>query len=72
MFDGTRVYTSKVFKRVIQKYNDPLTPAQTNLLNTARGQLLNLGMKKTMIDLIQETAKRSGAAIHQILQEETQ
>ena len=72
MFDGTAVYTSKVFKRVIAKYNDPLTDAQTNLLNTARGKLFNLGMKKCTVDLIQETAKRSGAAIHQILQREIQ
>ncbi len=72
MFDGTAVYTSKVFKRVIAKYNDSLTDAQTNLLNTARGKLFNLGMEKSTVDLIQETAKRSGAAIHQILQRETQ
>jgi hypothetical protein len=69
MFDASR-YSATVFDQVMDNYSNPLTAAQKNTITTARNRLYNLGMKKGMIDLIQETARRSGLAIHQILQEE--
>jgi hypothetical protein len=68
MFDTTK-YTTAVFDRVMNHYCDPLTPDQITLINTARGQLINLGMQKEMIDLVQETAKRSGRAIYDTLRQ---
>jgi len=71
MFDGSERYTSAVFNRVMKNYNKPLSDGQTNLLNTAKSKLRLLGMKKAMVDLIQETAKRSGSAILQVLSDAT-
>ncbi|MBX7066988.1 MAG: hypothetical protein K1X28_07140 [Parachlamydiales bacterium] len=62
-------YTSAVFDEEMENYENPLSDAQKNLLATARARLLQLNMKKAMVDLIEETARRSGAAIHQILAE---
>ncbi len=60
-------YTTGVFDKVMQKYRDPLTEAEQNLLQTARGRLLNLGMEKKMINCIEKTARESGEAIYQVL-----
>lgn len=66
MFNTTK-YTTAVFDQVMNDYLDE--PEQTDLINTARGRLLNLGMKKEMVDLVQETARRSGLAIYETLRE---
>lgn len=66
MFNSDR-YTPAVFTNVMAKYHDPLNDAQKNLLRTARAKLFQLNMEKEMVDLVVETAKRSGEAIYNIL-----
>lgn len=67
MFASPERYTVSVFDTVMQKYHEPLSEGALNLLNTAKGKLIALGMSPDMLGEVEATARRSGEAIYQEL-----
>lgn len=72
MFARADRYTSSIFDRVIREYGRPLTAVESQIVAEARKTLLKLKMKKGQIDVVVETARKSGDAISKVLKKAVQ
>ena len=64
MFASEGRFSADTFDSAMQNYTNPLTQTQKDILASAKAHLMQLKMKEEMVDLVIETAKKSGAAIY--------
>jgi hypothetical protein len=66
MFSAPR-FSKAVFEQTMRDYDNPLSEDAQAVLDAARATLWSMKMEKSMIDKIEEAAKRSGKAIRDTL-----
>jgi hypothetical protein len=64
MFARGGRFTCRNVDKEISNFNDPLSVAQTSILNSSIAKLIQLGMTRKMIDKVILAAQASGTAIH--------
>lgn len=67
MYAAADRYTSSTFDKVLREHGRALTAVESEIVAEARKALLKLKIKKNQIDVVVETARKSGKAISGVL-----